>query len=202
MVHVERSMTKREFVEVARATLDQMGKSDYKVVMIDSPVEAALETPEMFMVTNAIAYTGTDTIYFYWYYLKHYTYSYQLATIRHEIVHAMSPSHHLVEDRGLTISSSDDWTEYFKSFSLPKEELYKHKADYGNELNTLIKFADENTKSPKKVDKVRKDINRLRNDIVYSFDKFDLFLLGLISNTDRKRNEEESFFKEMEDLFS
>jgi len=29
-----------------------------------------------------------------------------------------------------------------------------------------------------------------------------LFLLGLISNTDRKRNEEESFFKEMEDLFS
>lgn len=202
MVHSERSMTKREFAEIARATLDQMGKSDYKVEMIDSPVEAALETPEMFMVTNAIAYTGTDTIYFYWYYLKHYTYSYQLATIRHEIVHAMSPSHHLDEDRGLTISSSDDWSEYFKSFSLPKEELYKHKADYGNELNTLIKFADENTKSPKKVDRVRKDINRLRNDIVYSFDKFDLFLLGLISNTDRKRNEEESFFKEMEDLFS
>ena len=202
MVHSERSMTKREFAEIARATLDQMGKSDYKVVMIDSPVEAALETPEAFMQTSPMAYTTTDTVYFYWYYLKHFTYSYQLATIRHETVHMLSPSITIDESTGLSKSSRKDWSEYFKSFSFPKEEFFSHEQHSEKDYNAIVNYTEENIRSPKKINKVRTDIRSLTENILKAFYDFDNFFRELIPETNKKLSEEESFLKDIEDLFS
>ena len=201
MVHAERSMTKREFAEIARATLNQMGKSDYKVVIIDSPLEAALETPEVFMQIDPVAYTTTDTIYFYWYYLKHFTYTYQLTTIRHETVHALAPNTHIDESTGLGEISLKDWDEYFESFSFPREEYFTHKVQSDKEDQDIIDYTDENLKSPVKDEEITANVQDLKMKIIKTFYNFNHFFSELIPEINNKMSEKESFLKDLEEFF-
>ena len=147
----ERSMSKEEFKEIAEATLEEHGVNGYNVVMLDSPTDAILETPELTQAGLSIeAYTGVDAIYFFWYKLKHTTYRYQLDTIRHETAHALQVTKH-TDRNALQVGNMDEWRNLFSLFSISSENRDFHRGFYSDRLidyvlsNQTNKDARKNT---------------------------------------------------------
>lgn len=175
MTKSERSMTKSEFEQIARATLDEMDLSNFKIVMIDSAIEAALETPAVFMAyPTVLGYTTTDTIYFYWYILKNFTYTFQLNKIRHEAAHAMTKELIYDEETGMYHEDTNQWRENIKSFSLPNEEKFRHGERTQYELNSVILHERENRKP--KFTKVSEDSKLLAFKMQCAFIDLECFL--------------------------
>ena len=136
----ERSMSKEEFEEIAEATLEQYGVNGYKVVLLDSPVDAIIEAPELTQADLKIeAYTGEHAIYFLWYKLKHTTYTHQLNTIRHETAHVMQKTS-FTNKSGLRVGDMNEWRDILSDFSVSHEiaEFHDDEEGYSDALVDYI----------------------------------------------------------------
>ena len=141
-MHNERSMTKREFEDIAEATLEQYDIKNYNVVMIYSPVDAIVKLPELSFYSYEVnAYTGENNIYYLWYKLKNMTYTYQLSVIRHETAHAMQKTTSIDPTTGAATGNMNEWREILNRFSMPKEEKHLHDAEIPE--SSFKKFEEE-----------------------------------------------------------
>lgn len=175
----ERSMSKEEFEEIAEATLEQYGVNGYKVVLLDSPVDAIIETPELTQVGLSLeAYTGEDSIYFMWYKLKHATYRYQLDTIRHETAHALQETKH-TNRNALQEGDMDEWKNLFSLFSISHENRDFHEGFYSERLIDYV-FSNQTNKEARKNTILEE--KKLLKSVESFFKSFEAFLDDIMSD--------------------